>query len=472
MAEDMQANGISITRNQAYKWLQECNRQSFFDLGYAKRLRSALVFSSLDSIQVLADHLIRHFTSCGSLIDADTAFRRVINPTTYTWSAIISAHAKLGRGDAAFYLFNKMLQSNCKVDHYVFLSLLKACLNLSYVRSVHHYIFHTGLQSVSVGNSLIDTYAKLGSFEEARVVFDKLLVPDVVSCNSIIAACTQYSKLFQAVDYFLKMLAKGIQPDDVTFSNTLVACSSLGTIKKGRLIHHHIIEMDFQSLANVGTSLADMYGKCGSVGDLLNTFESLPYRDVVSWGTLISGCAQCGQTDLTRKYFSEMQKEGFLPNEVTFTSIFAACSNAGNIDEGCMYLKLMTSDFGLKPTLHHCLCIIDLLARAGKLVEAETMMQDLGSSTTVAWRSLLSASKTYGNVKLGERCFNNLLVLDPSNASGYIMMSDIYLDAGMPEAACKIDELREKYARKTIEISRILRQIKKDLQQRNDLGYH
>ncbi|KAH7287610.1 hypothetical protein KP509_32G065600 [Ceratopteris richardii] len=93
----MQTHEISIARNQAYKWLQECNRQSFFDLGYAKRLCSMLII------------LFAHFTSCGSLIDANTTFRRVIYPITYTWSTIISAHDKLGRRDAAFYQFNKML---------------------------------------------------------------------------------------------------------------------------------------------------------------------------------------------------------------------------------------------------------------------------------------------------------------------------------------------------------------------------
>lgn len=464
VAEAMQAQGICVTRNQAYYWLQECGKQNDTDLEYAKRLRSLIVFSRLDSVQVLADHLIRHFASCGSLLDADLAFKKVANPSAHTWSAIISAHAKLGKAETALHLYYKMMVLGSKTDKYVFLAVLKACSTLACLRLIHDHIIQTGLQSVvMIGNAMIDLYAKLGSLEEACAVFNKLLNCDVVSCNSMIAACTQYGKLFQALDCFKKMQGHDIEPDDVTFSSILIACSSMGAIKKGRLIHHHIIERDLQSLANVGTALADMYGKCGSLIDLLDSFRTLQYRDVVSWGALIAGCVQCGKSDLAMKYFHEMQVEGFKPNEVTFTSIFAACSNAGLINEGCLYLQLMTTDFGLKANSYHCLCVIDLLARTGKLTEAESLVQNLDSGAIVAWRSLLSACKTYGNVDLGRRCFNHVSQLDPNNASAYTLMSRIYSDAGMLEEALHIEKLRGKCKPRVNEFEVVLNRLKKEM---------
>eukprot|EP00250_Pteridium_aquilinum_P019197 c24339_g9_i1 orf=1-1578(-) len=464
VAEAMQAQGICLTRNQAYHWLQECGKQHNIDLAYAKRLQYLIVFSRLDSVQVLADHLIRQFTSCGSLVDADLAFNKVANPSAYTWSAIISAHAKLGKAEAAHHLYCRMIVSGSKIDKYVFLAVLKACTTLASVRLIHDHIIQSGLQSVvMMGNAMIDLYAKLGSLEEAHAVFDRLLHRDAVSCNSMITACTQYGKLFQALDCFKKMQGQGIDPDDVTFSSILITCSSVGAIKMGRLIHHHIIETDLQSFVTVGTALADMYGKCGSIVDLLDAFRNLPYRDIVSWGALISGCVQCGKNDLAMAYFHEMQAEGFKPNEVTFTSIFAACSNAGLIDEGCTYLRLMTSDFGLKPNSYHCLCVIDLLARAGKLADAESMVQNLDSGAIVAWRSLLSACKTYGNVELGRRCFDHVSRLDPNNASGYTLMSRIYSDAGMLEEAYKIDKMRGKCKPRVNEVEVILKRLRKEM---------
>ncbi|KAI5084640.1 hypothetical protein GOP47_0000809 [Adiantum capillus-veneris] len=463
IAERMQALGICITRNQAYFWLQECSKQRDQDLEYAKRLQSVLVFSRLDSVQVLADHLIRYFASCGSLTNAEITFEKVAKPSAYTWSAIISAHSQLGKAERALHLFHKMMVCGSEANECVFLGVLKACSTLSCLRLVHHHILQSGLQAVTVGNSLVDLYSRLSSLSEACTVFDKLPKRNVVSCNSMIAAYIYHKSFFKALGCFGKMQAQGIDPDDVTFSSTLMACSSLGVIKRGRLIHHQIIERGLQSLAYVGTALADMYGKCGSLADLLDVFKNLPYRDVVSWGALIAGCAECGDSALARNYFLQMQKEGFKPNEVTFTSIFAACSNAGLIDEGCMYLKLMTSDFGLKPNPHHCFCVIDLLARAGKLVEAERMLQDLDSSAAVAWRSLLSASKTYGNVELGRRCFDHLYQLDPDSASGYILMSKIYLAAGMREEALKIEKLRPKWKPKVKELDKILNKLRKGL---------
>ncbi|MCO5592840.1 hypothetical protein L7F22_046843 [Adiantum nelumboides] len=463
IAEAMQALGVYLSRNQAYFWLQECSKQGDQDLEYAKRLQSVLVFSRLDSVQVLADHLIRYFASCGCLANASIAFEKVAKPSAYTWSAIISAHSKLGKAETAFHLFHKMMLSGLEAGECAFLGVLKACSTLSYVKLLHHHILQSGLQAVSVGNCLVDMYARFSSLNEAIVVFDKLPSRNVVSCNSMIAACTHHKRFFKALDCFQKMQSQGIDPDDGTFSSTLIACSSLGVIKRGRLIHHHIIETNLQSLANVGTALADMYGKCGSAVDLLDVFKNLPYRDVVSWGALIAGCAQCGESTLAQKYFLQMQREGFKPNEVTFTSIFAACSNAGLIQEGCMYLKLMTSDLGLKLSPHHCFCVIDLLARAGNLVEAERMVQDMDSSAIVAWRSLLSACKTYGNVELGRRCFDHLYRLNPDNASGYILMSKIYLDAGMREEALEIEKLRPKRKPKLSVLDSILERLREGL---------
>lgn len=155
--------------------------------------------------------------------------------------------------------------------------------------------------------------------------------------------------------------------------------------------------------------------------------------------------------------------EGFKPNEVTFTSVLAACSNAGLVDEGCAYLRSMTIDYGIKPNTYHRLCVIDLLARAGKLLEAESMVQSLESGAIIAWRSLLTACRTYGNVELGRYCFGHVVMLDPDNASGYTLMSRIYSDAGMLEEANNIEKLRGKCQPRINEVEAVLKRLRKQM---------
>ena len=179
--------------------------------------------------------------------------------------------------------------------------------------------------------------------------------------------------------------------------------SNLGAIEFGRLVHHKIVESGSEQYIKLGTALLDMYGKCGSLDESLDVFCQLRSPDVVSWGALIAACVQCGESDLAMRCFQLMENDAFMPNEVTFTSVLAACSNAGLVKEGCKYFKLMINKYGLIPGPSHHLCVIDLLSRSGRLDEAESLVQSMGQNAIVGWRSLLSACEIYGNLELGEK---------------------------------------------------------------------
>jgi hypothetical protein len=51
----------------------------------------------------------------------------------------------------------------------------------------------------------------------------------------------------------------------VTFVQVVNACAALRAIEEGRCIHAQIIQSCFESDVVMGSSLVDMYAKCGSV---------------------------------------------------------------------------------------------------------------------------------------------------------------------------------------------------------------
>jgi pentatricopeptide repeat protein len=86
-------------------------------------------------------------------------------------------------------------------------------------------------------------------------------------------------------------------PDKFTFVQVIKACSGLGTLGGGRLVHEQlIIQSGCESDVFVGSSLVDMYAKSGSIEDASRVFNKMPYsQDVVTWTAIILGHVQSRQ---------------------------------------------------------------------------------------------------------------------------------------------------------------------------------
>jgi hypothetical protein len=76
--------------------------------------------------------------------------------------------------------------------------------------------------------------------------------------------------------------------------------------------------------------------------------------------------------------------------------------------------------------LEHFTCKIGLLGHAGHLQEAENMIKAMPHKPHVhAWKALLGACRIHGNVEMGERVAKQIVELEPENASGYVLLSNI-----------------------------------------------
>ncbi len=81
-------------------------------------------------------------------------------------------------------------------------------------------------------------------------------------------------------------------PDKFTFVQVIKACSGLGTLGGGRLVHEQLIQSGCESNVFVGSSLVDMYAKSGSIEHASRVFNKIPYsQDVVIWTAIIGTCA-------------------------------------------------------------------------------------------------------------------------------------------------------------------------------------
>eukprot|EP00250_Pteridium_aquilinum_P013618 c21461_g1_i1 orf=1-507(-) len=168
-------------------------------------------------------------------------------------------------------------------------------------------------------------YAKCGSLTRAQEAFDGLPLRDIVSWTILMAGYNDHGCGEKALECFDRMQHEGILPNAFAMACSLKACGSILALDKGREIHTEIerwglLERD----VFVGSSLIDMYTKCGFLGTAQVVFNRLPVRNVVSWTVLIGGYTDFGYGVEALECFKRMQLEGVSPNAATFVCVLKA----------------------------------------------------------------------------------------------------------------------------------------------------
>ncbi|KAJ7954239.1 Pentatricopeptide repeat-containing protein [Quillaja saponaria] len=293
--------------------------------------------------------------------------------------------------------------------------------------SVHGFILRRGwLQDdVVIGNALVDMYAKLTSLDYAHAVFEKLPVRDVISWNTLITGYAQNGLASEAIDKYSTMQeCKEIIPNQGTWVSILPAYSHVGALQQGMKIHGRVIKNCLYLDVFVGTCLIDMYGKCGRLDDAMSLFYQLPRKSSVPWNTIISCHGIHGHGENSLKLFKDMLDEGVKPDQ---------------------------EDYMIKPGLKHYGCMVDLLGRAGRLEIAYNFIRNMPVwPDSSIWGALLGACRIHGNFELGTFASDQLLAVDPENVGYYVLLSNIYANAGKWEGVDKVRSLaRERGLQKT-----------------------
>ena len=87
--------------------------------------------------------------------------------------------------------------------------------------------------------------------------------------------------------------------------------------------------------------------------------------------------------------------------------------------------------------------MVDVLGRAGQLKDALSWIEKMPvKPNTVTWNVLLAACQKWRNAEVARHAFDRALKLDAKQVTCFIVMSNIYIDAGMLEEAMKINAMR------------------------------
>ncbi|KAF8037365.1 hypothetical protein BT93_B0315 [Corymbia citriodora subsp. variegata] len=349
---------------------------------------------------------------------------------------LIRRYTGQGKHLHSVFVFVQMQRVGVRPDSFTFAPVLKSVARLclrEMGRSVHAYAAKANFDGdVYVGTSLVNFYGGCLLIGDAHQVFDEMGERNSVSWNALITGYTHNRKFAEALDLFREMQADGVEPTEVTMVGVLSACAHLGALSLGKWIHEYIDCHGLSLNEFLGTSLVDMYAKCGAVMEMEKAFVAMRIKNVYTWNALISGFAMNGRGEAALQAFSRMMMENLKPDGVTFLGILCACCHEGLVDEGKRYFRIMKDEFGLCPGIEHYGCMVDLLGQAGLFSEALHLVQNMDlKPDPIIWRTLLGACRTHRNVPLGRYAARKLLELEPTNADNYVLLSNIYAQDSM-----------------------------------------
>ncbi|CAN4075591.1 unnamed protein product [Withania somnifera] len=404
-------------------------------------------------------------------------FEQIQEPTICIFNTMIKAFLLKGEINRTIDIYKNMLKNGMYPDNYTLPYVLKACARIKscYLGElVHGQILKLGfLIDIFVGNTLggfytafdnveaarfifydipcncviswtvlISGYAKRGDVYEARLIFEECSVKDRGVWGSMISCYVQNNCFKEGLKLFRQMQKTGIDPDEAILVSVISACAHLGSLDIGIWIHRYVERLRMSMSLKLGTALIDMYAKCGYLDIAEKLFYEMPQRDVICWNAMISGFSMNGNGLKALNLFNEMQSAGIRPDDVTFISMFTACSYAGMANEGLNLLNLMCDVYHIEPKVEHYGCIIDFLSRAGLLEEARNIVQHMPDSSVpskeaIAWRALLSACGDHGLVDLAEAAAERIVKLE-RHSGAYVLLSNIYAASGKHDNARRI----------------------------------
>lgn len=387
--DEMLGSGVEPSPVTLLGILSACTKSGEFCVG--KLIHLYIVKNEVQVSENLGNGLLNMYVKFGDMDSAEKLFDRMNVKTVFSWTSMIDGYMQKGDRECANVFFDRMPEKD-----------------------------------VTAWNVMLNGFVAGNDLTAAEVFFREAPEKDVVSWNCMIVGYAQNKNFTRSLELFKEMMLAGIRPDRITIGSLLAVCGFAGAVNLGEAVHSFMKKQNIMG-EEVEVALMDMYSKCGAPDEAMKSFDDISTKSVLAWSAMIVGLAMNGLSNEALDYFAQMQNEHVKPNEVTFIGVLSACSYAGWVEEGRRLYNAMSEVYGITPRSEHFGCMVDILARAGLLEEAEIFIRNLPVKADAGvWGALLGGCRMHNDVQMGEKVAEILTQLDPSHSGCYILLSNIY----------------------------------------------
>lgn len=195
----------------------------------------------------IANQIIRMYSFCGKIAAARIVFASLEKKILISWTAMMMGCLFCGHGSETVRLLQLMQQHGVKPDSVTLMAAAQAASELGHlkgVKQIHCFVYRALLEKdTKTANSIITAYAKCGRLDLSVGLFLSLENRDLDSWNALISAYGMHGFYIKVLEMFKLMEEGNINPDGLTFSSVLSACSHAGLVKEGLRIFQSMTSM-------------------------------------------------------------------------------------------------------------------------------------------------------------------------------------------------------------------------------------
>uniref|UniRef100_A0A2N9HES6 DYW domain-containing protein n=1 Tax=Fagus sylvatica TaxID=28930 RepID=A0A2N9HES6_FAGSY len=300
--------------------------------------------------------VILGFLRSGQVSEAKDMFLQLrslgVQPNRITWTTLISGLAQNGFPDEAILVFQQMQEAGITPNTISLVSALSACTDMAalhYGKAFHGYVTrHNIWLSIPIATSLVDMYAKCGIIDQANWVFDMILSKELPLYNAMICAYALHGRALEALAVLKQLEEEGIEPDNITFTSVLSACSHAGLVNEGlELFSHMVSKFHVKPTMEHYGCVVNLLSRCGNFDEALRLILTLPCKpDAHILGSLLAACRDCHEIELG-DYLSKHLLKLEPDNPGNYVALSNAYAASGRWDE-VSYMRNLMKQKGLR----------------------------------------------------------------------------------------------------------------------------
>ncbi|TVU23583.1 hypothetical protein EJB05_25957, partial [Eragrostis curvula] len=132
-------------------------------------------------------------------------------------------------------------------------------------------------------------------------------------------------------------------------------------------------------------------------------------RSVVSWNTMIAGCARCGRDDMAVWFFEKMVEDGEVaPDDGTLAAVLPACGRTGNVAAGRWAHEYARKNGLLERMVHVANALVDMYCKCGDVDSAKAVFDGMQQRSVVSWNSMIAGFSLNGHGIEGIELFQEM----------------------------------------------------------------